>query len=231
MSQPVEMTPSELLGQLNEVEKKFAAKKLFIAGRPEILNERPRVSIVGSRKASADGLQRAKKLSRLVAERGGVVVSGLAMGIDTAAHTAAIAAKGLTVAVIGTPLNQVYPKENAKLQEMIQREYLCISQFPIGYPTQPKNFPIRNRTMALISDATVIIEAGDKSGAISQGWEALRLGRGLFISKWLTENESLSWPREMLAYGAEVLSDDLLEEFFESLPVRISPLEIDAVSF
>ena len=227
--EPVEMTPSELLGQLNEVEQKFAAKMLFVAGRPEILNERPRVSIVGSRKASADGINRAKKLARLVAERGGVVVSGLAIGIDTAAHTAAIAANGLTVAVIGTPLNEVYPRENAMLQELIQDQYLCISQFPPGHPTQPKNFPIRNRTMALISDATVIIEAADKSGAISQGWEALRLGRGLFIAKWLTENETLSWPREMMSYGAEVLSDDLLDEFFESLPVRISPLELNAV--
>jgi DNA processing protein len=231
MNAPIEMTPSELLGQLNEVEQKFAPKTLFVAGRPEILNERPRVSIVGSRKASADGIQRAKKLARLVAERGGVVVSGLATGIDTAAHTAAIASKGLTVAVIGTPLNQVYPRENAQLQALIQDEYLCISQFPTGYPVQPRNFPIRNRTMALISDATVIIEAGDKSGAISQGWEALRLGRGLFISKWLTENESLSWPREMMAYGAEILSDDLLDEFFESLPVRVSPLEMYAVPF
>ena len=78
MNAPIEMSPSELLGQLNEVEQKFAPKTLFVAGRPEILNERPRVSIVGSRKASADGIQRAKKLARLVAERGGVVVSGLA---------------------------------------------------------------------------------------------------------------------------------------------------------
>jgi DNA processing protein len=228
---PVEMTPSELLGELNEVEQKFAPKKLFVAGRTEILNERPRVSIVGSRKASPAGIQRAKKLARLVVEHGGIVVSGLAIGIDTAAHTAAIAANGFTVAVIGTPLNQFYPKENAELQNLIMEQQLCISQFPIGYPTQRENFPIRNRTMALISDATVIIEAADKSGAISQGWEALRLGRGLFISKWLVENELLNWPKEMMAYGAEVLSDDSLDEFFVSLPVRISPLEMNAIPF
>jgi DNA processing protein len=231
MNESVEMTPSELLGQLNEVERKFAPRTLYVAGHPEILGNRPRVSIVGSRKASQEGIQRAKKLARLVSQRSGVVVSGLAMGIDTAAHTGAIAAKGLTVAVIGTPLNQAYPRENAQLQELIQREHLCVSQFPVGYPIQPKNFPIRNRTMALISDATVIIEAGDKSGAISQGWEALRLGRGLFISKWVVENKALSWPKEMLGYGAQVLSDDLLDSFFESLPVRISPLEMNAISF
>jgi DNA processing protein len=225
------MTPSELLGQLNEVEQKFAPQTLYVAGNPEILGSRPRVSIVGSRKASADGIQRARKLARLVAEHSGVVVSGLALGIDTAAHTGAIDANGLTVAVIGTPLNKVYPRENARLQDFIQKQHLCISQFPSDYPVQPKNFPIRNRTMALISDATVIIEAGDKSGAISQGWEALRLGRGLFISKWVVENKALTWPEEMLGYGAQVLSDDSLDEFFESLPVRLSPLEMNAIPF
>jgi len=231
MKQPVEMTASELLGELNEVERKYAPKKLFIVGRREILDERPRVSIVGSRKPSARGLQRAKKLARIVAERRGVVISGLAMGVDAAAHRAAIEAGGLTVAVIGTSLNNVYPRENAELQELIQQQYLCISQFPIGYPTRRENFPIRNRTMALISDATVIIEAGNTSGSLSQGWEALRLGRRLFISKSLTENKSLSWTREMQAYGAELLSDESLEGFFESLPIRIAPLEMDAVPF
>src|SRR5689334_1210474 len=127
---PVQITPIELLGSLNEVERKFAPAKLFVLGSPEILNERPRVSIVGSRKASTAGIQRAKKLARLVVERGGIVVSGLALGIDAAAHSAAIAAKGFTVAVIGTPLDKSYPRENAELQALIQREHLCISQFP-----------------------------------------------------------------------------------------------------
>ena len=226
---PVELTPSELLGELNEVERKFAPKSLFVAGNADILNQRPRVSIVGIRKASTEGVLRAKKLARLVVERGGVVVSGLAMGIDTAAHTSAIAAKGFTVAVIGTPLNEVYPKENANLQRLIQENHLCISQFPVGYPTQPKNFPMRNRTMALISDATVIVEAADGSGSISQAWEALRLGRGLFISQSLVKNASLTWPQEVMAYGAEVLSDDSIEEFFDSLPTRISPMEMNVI--
>lgn len=227
----IEMTATELLGQLNEVERKFAPKKLFVMGHTEFLSERPRVSIVGSRKASALGVQRAKKLARLIVERGGIVVSGLAMGIDTAAHTGAISANGHTVAVIGTPLNKAYPKENAELQNLIQQDHLCISQFAIGYPTQRENFPMRNRTMALISDATVIIEAGETSGSISQGWEALRLGRGLFISKSLVENDSLKWPKEMIGYGAEVLSDDLLDDFFYSLPTRIQPFEVNALSF
>jgi DNA processing protein len=90
----------------------------------------------------------------------------------------------------------------------------------MGYPVQRKNFPLRNRTMALISHATVIIEAGETSGSLSQGWEALRLGRQLYVTKSIAENRDLKWPEEMLGYGAKILSDDTLEEFFEFLPLK-----------
>jgi DNA processing protein len=223
-----EKTAASLLGPLNDVEQKNAPAILYVAGDTSLLREGARVSIVGSRKASADGIQRAKKLARLLAQRATVVVSGLAEGIDTAAHTAGIEAVGRTIAVIGTPLDKVYPKKNAALQERIMRDHLVVSQFPSGYPVQPKNFPIRNRTMALVSDATVIIEASDKSGSLHQGWEALRLGRGLFIAKSLVESDSVSWPEEMLHYGARVLSDETLEELFDFLPPR-SAAEFDGV--
>lgn len=226
MTQPIETTPADLLGPLNEVEKKFAAKRLFYCGDTSLLELRPRVAIVGSREASEDGMKRARKLARLVVERGGVVVSGLAKGIDTSAHTSAIKAGGKTIAVIGTPLSQVYPKENTELQEFIKSEHLCVSQFPEGSKVHRSNFPLRNRTMALVSDATVILEAAERSGAISQGWEALRLGRGLFISKSLLEDPELSWPKEMAKYGAQVLSDDSIDEFFESLPVPCLPVDL-----
>ena len=222
--------PEELLGPLNEVERKYAPPTLFVQGDTEILTRGGRVSIVGSRKASADSLRRAEKLALILAERGHVVVSGLAQGIDTAAHRAAIAAGGRTIAVIGTPLNKVYPKENASLQSQIMQKHLCISQFPPGYPIQPKNFPIRNRTMALISDATVIIEAGETSGSLSQGWEALRLGRELFISNWLTQDKSLKWPGQMLGYGARVLSDQTLQTLIDELPERNGTLIFDELA-
>jgi hypothetical protein len=119
-----------------------------------ILGEGARVSIVGSRKASPEGLRRASKLAGLLAGRGIVIVSGLAEGIDTAAHTAAIHRGGRTIAVLGTPLDQVFPRQNAALQDQIMRDHLAVSQFPAGNPIQRKNFPLRNRTMALISDAT-----------------------------------------------------------------------------
>ncbi|MBL9170652.1 MAG: DNA-protecting protein DprA [Verrucomicrobiales bacterium] len=229
--QPKELSPEQLVGPLNEVERKFAPKRLFIAGDESLVRDRTRVAIVGSRKASADGLRRARKLAGLLAERGIVVVSGLAEGIDTAAHTACIEKSGRTVAVLGTPLDDAFPKSNASLQERIAAEHLCVTQFPSGSPVQRKNFPMRNRTMALISDATVIIEASESSGSLSQGWEALRLGRALFITKTVAEDPSLKWPAEMLSYGARVLSNDAVDDFFAMLPERSALAVTDGAPF
>jgi len=210
----------ELLGPLNEVEKKFAPALLYVAGDVSILERAPRVSIVGSRKASPAGLARARKLASLLVARGVTIVSGLAEGIDTAAHTACIEKGGRTIAVIGTPLEGRYPQSNAALQEKIMREHLCVSQFAPGSQTRQHNFPIRNRTMALLSDATVIVEAGEKSGSLHQGWEALRLNRDLFIAKSVANDPALKWPKEMQEYGASILSDETLEELIEGLPYR-----------
>lgn len=226
-----EATAEGLLGPLNEVEQKNAPTGLFVSGDVSLLRERARVSVVGSRKASPEGVARARKLTKLLVERGVVVVSGLAEGIDTAAHTAAIEAGGKTIAVIGTPLDKVYPKQNRQLQDRLMAEHLVISQFPIGRSVQRMNFPMRNRTMALISDATVIIEASDTSGSLSQGWEALRLGRGLFITKSVAENGQLKWPAEMLHYGARVFSDETVEELFDFLPPRVPIAADEAVAF
>jgi DNA processing protein len=216
----LELTPDQLLGFLNEVEMKHAPKHLFAAGDADMLKHRARVSIVGSRKASQDGLRRAKKLATILSKRDVVVVSGLAEGIDTAAHQGALEAGGKTVAIIGTPLDEIFPRKNAALQERLMREQLVLSQFPVGMPVSKGNFPMRNRTMALISDATVIMEAGETSGSLSQGWEALRLGRPLFIARSIVENKGLKWPEAMLGYGASVLSDDTIEELFALLPDR-----------
>jgi DNA processing protein len=156
----MQMTVSEALGTLTDVEEKNAPKTLYFQGNRELLNHGPRVSVVGSRKASEEGLKRARSLARALVAHDIVVVSGLAEGIDTAAHTSALDAGGKTFAVIGTPLDTYYPKENQALQQRLELEQLVISQFPIGSAVTPKNFPIRNRTMALLTDATVIVEAG-----------------------------------------------------------------------
>jgi DNA processing protein len=212
------VTPADVLGQLNEIETKYAPPTLFLAGHRDVLRSGSRVSIVGSRKATPEGRQRARQLARSLAEHNVVVVSGLAAGIDRAAHEGAVEGGGRTVAVLGTPLGQCYPRENRELQDVIERDHLLVSQFPIGYPVMPKNFVMRNRTMALLTDATVIVEAGEKSGTLHQGWEALRLGRVLFLLESVATNPGLSWPREMIRYGAQVLSRTNLDVVIENLP-------------
>lgn len=220
MASTMSYTPEELLGPLNEVEQKNAPRELFAAGDVRLLTSGARVSIVGSRKATREGLNRASRLARLLVGRGIVVVSGLAEGVDTAAHTSAIDAGGRTVAVLGTPLDNFFPAANRPLQERIMREHLAVSQFAPGLSPGRKAFPMRNRTMALLSDATVIAEAGESSGTLHQGWEALRLGRPLFLMESLASRGDLTWTKEMIGYGAEVLSEDTLEFFFEMLPER-----------
>ena len=202
------ITAEVLLGRpLNDVERKFAPRFLSVKGPMQIPLPRPRVSIVGARKASQDGIAAAGIIAKKLARMEVVIVSGLAEGIDTSAHKAAIDDGGQTIAVIGTPLNKTYPRKNFELQQRIMQDHLAISQFPIGHATTPKDFVLRNRTMALISDATIIVEAGDSSGSLHQGWEALRLGRSLFIWKSIMNDTRLTWPEKMMRYGAMELSD------------------------
>lgn len=212
----LERTPADALGGLNPLEALDAPPMLYLIGDETLLRRRPRVSIVGARKATPEGIARARKLAKTLVEFGGVVVSGLAAGIDAAAHRAAMEHYGRTIAVIGTPADKTYPAAHRALQAEIARDHLLVSQFPIGYPTLKSNFIRRNRTMALIVDASVIIEASDSSGSLSQGWEALRLARPLFIAKSVVDNPQLTWPKTMLEYGAMVLSHE--EELLEELP-------------
>ena len=154
-----------------------------------------------------------------------VVVSGLALGVDTAAHATAIQGGGRTIAVLGTPLDQTSPVRNRELQARIMREHLAVSQFAPGSPVHGGNFPARNRTMALLSDATVIVEAGAQSGTEYQAWEALRLGRLLFVLKSVAETRH-RWVGKLIHYGAQVLTDENLAVAMENMPERVSGEEI-----
>jgi DNA processing protein len=218
------VNPEQLLGPLNDVEQKFAPKRLYVTGVMEIPLPTPRAAIVGSRKPSTDGLEAAREIARNLVRSHVIIVSGLAEGIDTAAHTTAIKEGGRTIAVLGTPLNRVYPWSNFELQEIIKRDHLAISEFSIGQPTVPEHFVFRNRTMALISNATIIVEAKDDSGSLHQGWEALRLGRPLFIWKSVLDDQSLIVPKKMLEYGAMKLSEP--EQVLQFLPFQGQVLEI-----
>src|SRR5437773_5005428 len=122
------LTADQLLGPLNDVERKYAPVRLYAAGPIQIPLPRPRAAITGSRKASEKALDVAAEISKTLAKKKVIIVSGLAEGIDTAGHRAAIDAGGKTVAVLGTPLDQVYPKKNALLQEEVMKSHLAVSQ-------------------------------------------------------------------------------------------------------
>jgi DNA processing protein len=166
------------------------------------------VAVVGTREPSPEGIERTTVLARRLVGDGFTVVSGLARGVDAAAHKSAIQSGGKTIAVIGTPLNHAYPKENALLQEQIAREFLLISQVPVfRYSKQDfrRNrtfFPERNKTMSALTEATIIVEAGQTSGTLIQAKAALAQGRKLFILENCFQNPALTWPQEFESRGA-----------------------------
>lgn len=194
---------------------KHPVELLYFQGAWELTETRC-VAVVGSRKASEEGKQRARKLATaLVSEKtktgdlGFTVVSGLAEGIDTAAHGAALAAKGNTVAVIGTPLGSYYPKENVELQDRIARDHLLISQVPVlryaaaqDYRFNRGFFPERNVTMSALTEATIIVEASDTSGTLTQARAAVHQGRKLMILESCFERTDITWPARYEAQGA-----------------------------
>jgi DNA processing protein len=172
------------------------------------LTETRSIAIVGSRKATDLGRQRAAKLAREFVARDFTVVSGLAEGIDTAAHTAALEAGGRTIAVTGTPLNTVYPRANRELQETIANAHLVISQVPVlryGRQGPQQNrlfFPERNVTMSALTEGTVIVEASDTSGTLTQARAAMHQGRKLFILDSCFQNTAITWPERFVRDGA-----------------------------
>lgn len=180
---------------------------LYYAGNLNYLETR-RIAIVGTRKPTREGLLRTSKLVKLLVKDNFTIVSGLAAGIDTEALSTAIAENGRTIAVIGTPINQVYPKENVDLQKKIANEHLLISQVPFErYKKQSifgnrLFFPERNKTMSALSEATVIIEAGETSGTLVQARAALYQKRKLFILESCFQNKNITWPQRFLDMGA-----------------------------
>ena len=217
---------TEILGSLSDFEQKHAPEQLYMEGNRSLLTDGSRISVVGSRKVTEDGIERTKSFVRALVKDDFVVVSGLAEGVDTVAHTTAIHSGGKTIAVLGTGLERAYPPKNTALLEDIKKNHLAISQFREGTPPRRANFPQRNRTMALISDATVIVEAGQNSGTRHQGWEALRLGRLVFIMKNVADNPNLTWPKEMIGYGAQVLTREDMPEILYDIPSFTSGAEL-----
>ena len=148
---------------------------VYVAGNRALLNE-PAVAMVGSRKASHYGIEMAEALAFDLAKQGWVIVSGFAQGIDTAAHRGALAAGGKTIAVLGCGLAINYPKPNRELRLRLEREGLVVSEFEPNAPPYPAHFPQRNRLIAGLSVALVVVEARDRSGSLITARLALESG-------------------------------------------------------
>lgn len=186
---------------------KYPVELLYYRGDWELTETRS-VAVVGTREPSEDGKRRARKIARELVERDFTVVSGLAAGIDREAHTAAFKVGGRTIAVIGTPLDSVYPAANRELQERIAKEFLVVSQIPVlrygkQHPGQNRLFfPERNVTMSALTEATIIVEAGETSGTLTQARAALYQGRKLFILDSCFRRADLTWPARFEKQGA-----------------------------
>jgi len=177
---------------------------LFYRGRLD-RNDSSGVAVVGTRNPSDAGMRRAQEIAGGLAEQGRTVVSGLATGIDTCAHRAALAAGGRTVAVIGTGLLRSYPAENADLQRQLAEEHLVLSQFWPDAPPTKSSFPLRNAVMSGYAAATVVVEAAWKSGARMQARLALEHGRPVFLLESLLEHD---WARSYAERpGTTVVTD------------------------
>lgn len=171
-------------------------------------------SIIGTRNISNEGILRTRRITKVLVEHGFCIVSGLAKGVDTVAHEATLQLGGATVAVMGTPIDECYPKENQDLLRRISEKGLVLSQFAPGSPVQKSNFPRRNALMAALTDISVVVEASEKSGTRHQVISAIAYGKKVGFLASLTEKK-YSWITEALKSGnAFVINDpqDILRE-------------------
>ena len=180
----------------------------YYKGNLDLLGERC-IAIAGTRKASPEGRAKARQIAKELTEKNFVIVSGLAEGIDTATHQSAIEAKGYTIAVIGTPINKYYPKQNKTLQDKIAKDFLLISQVPFykynqeSFRTRTYHFPRRTRTIASISEVTVIVEVSDTTkGSYVLGNECLNQKKKLFIMDSCFKNKEIKWLAKFEKRGA-----------------------------
>jgi len=186
---------------------------LYVKGNISILN-RFSMAVVGCRQASFYGLQQAERIARELALRGINVISGLAQGIDTSAHKGALSAKGLTVAVLGSGLNRIYPPENKKLFEAIGKYGAVISEFPLETAPYRANFPRRNRIISGLSKGVVVVEAARSSGSLITANLALSQNREVFAVPGAANSINSRGTNKLIKEGAKLVenADDIVEE-------------------
>ena len=192
---------------------------LFVKGSVEVLAQ-PGIAMVGTRHPTPYGSGMAERLSTDLAARGLVILSGLARGIDTASHRGAIAAKGKTLAVLGTGIDVMYPKENTRLTEQIVAlGGALISEFPVGTSPAPQNFPIRNRIISGLSVGVLVVEAAEYSGTRITSRLALEQNRDVYAVPGNVTNKSSWGPNTLIKQGAKLVAT--WEDVWEELPSEI----------
>ncbi len=192
---------------------------LFALGNPELMASHS-IAIVGTRRPTPYGIAASERLSADLAKAGLTIVSGMARGIDTAAHKAALAEDGTTVAVLGCGVDVLYPSENRRLYEEIKRRGLLLSEFPMGAPAYPQNFPIRNRIVSGLSLGVVVVEGAQHSGSAITAKLAMDQGREVFAVPGNITSK-MSWgPNLLIKDGAKLVQEwtDVTNEL--PLPVR-----------
>lgn len=195
---------------------------LYYAGNLALV-ERPVVAVVGTREMTADGARRARRIGRELSDADIVVMSGLARGIDAEAMTAvAKHPQGKLIGVIATAPEVAVPKANAGLQELVHTEHLLVTEYQQGTPTQRHHFPARNKIMALLSDATIIVEAAETSGTIHQAAECRRLGRHLFFLRSMVD-QGFRWVDQFLAEYDRAYVLDSTSELVDILSSSTAP--------
>jgi DNA processing protein len=192
---------------------------LYLEGRTELLRA-DSIAIVGSRRPTPQGLENARRLARELGEHGWCVVSGLAAGIDGAAHAGALEAGAGTVAVVGTGLDVVYPHAHRTLAARVAQQGLMVSEFPLGMAPMPDNFPQRNRIIAGLSRGTLVVEAALRSGSLITARQATEAGREVFAVPGSIHSAQARGCHALLREGAKLVEsvDDILDEM--AVPTR-----------
>jgi DNA processing protein len=192
---------------------------LYVRGDPEILTK-PGIALVGTRHPTPYGLGMAERLACDLAAQGLAIISGMARGVDTASHRGAISAKGKTIAVFGTGVDVIYPKENSRLSEQILAlGGALISEFPLGTSAFPQNFPIRNRIISGMSVGVLVVEAAEYSGTRITSRCALEQNRDVFAVPGNVTNKNSWGPNTLIKQGAKLVAT--WEDVWEDLPAEV----------
>ncbi len=198
---------------------------LYVKGDLQVLR-RYSISIVGTRRPTPYGNQMAERIARDLADRGLVIVSGLARGIDCLAHRGACSsARGATIGVLGTGIDVIYPKENKKVFAEVEKRGALISEFPLGAHAAPENFPVRNRIVAGMSLGTIVVEGEQYSGSLITARLAMEFGREVFGVPGNCTQPSSFAPNQLIKQGAKLVTgwEDVVEELSYRNSRRIIP--------